>query len=221
MPISISVGRSVGRSLALPPDAPSLQGIPIGKLSLYIAAAGFHPQRALPLTLDMGCNTPAIVNDPVYLGTRRPRPSDEDFYEFVDEVMDALRERWPNILIQFEDFSAAHAFGTLERYRNTFRTFNDDIQGTGAVILSGFINAVKLSGVPVNQQRLLFYGAGSAGVGVAVQLRDHLMKAGGLSEEEANARFWLMDTKGGFRTEPRTGRRTERQRGTETSSFGC
>lgn len=87
--------------------------------------------------------------------------------------------------------------------------FNDDIQGTGAVILSGFINAVKLSGVPVREQRLLFYGAGSAGVGVAVQLRDHLMKAGGMSEEEANAKFWLMDTKGGRARAPREPKASE------------
>jgi malate dehydrogenase (oxaloacetate-decarboxylating)(NADP+) len=100
------------------------------------------------------------------------------------------------MLVQFEDFSAEHAFGTLERYRNKYTVFNDDIQGTGAVILSGFINAVKLSGIPVADHKLVFYGAGSAGLGVALQLRDHLMKAGGLTENEANERFWLMDTKG-------------------------
>ncbi|KAJ3339665.1 hypothetical protein HDU93_007891 [Gonapodya sp. JEL0774] len=171
-------------------------GIPVGKLSLYIGAAGFHPSRTLPITLDLGTNTEPILNDPLYLGTRAKRPSDEVFFEFVDEVMEALKDKWPAMLVQFEDFSSEHAFATLERYRNTYMCFNDDIQGTGAVILSGFINAVKQSGIPISQHQLLFYGAGSAGVGVALQIRDHFVKQGGLTEEQANARFWLMDTKG-------------------------
>ncbi|KXS22086.1 malic enzyme protein 2 [Gonapodya prolifera JEL478] len=171
-------------------------GIPVGKLSLYIGAAGFNPARTLPITLDMGTNTEPILNDPLYLGTRRKRPSDPEFFEFVDEVMAALKDKWPAMLVQFEDFSSEHAFGTLERYRNKYMCFNDDIQGTGAVILSGFINAVKQSGIPVSQHKLLFYGAGSAGVGVALQIRDFFVKEGGLSEAEANARFFLMDTKG-------------------------
>ncbi|KAJ3114546.1 hypothetical protein HDU96_001965 [Phlyctochytrium bullatum] len=170
-------------------------GIPIGKLSLYIAAAGFDPSRTLPVTLDLGCNTDAIRDDPFYLGTRMRRPDDGAFFGFVDAVMAAFARKWPKMLVQFEDFSSEHAFQTLERYRVQYPCFNDDIQGTGAVILSGFINAVRESGVPLDQHRILFLGAGSAGVGVACQLCTHFVKAG-MPEREAKAKFYLMDSKG-------------------------
>ncbi|KAJ3042639.1 hypothetical protein HDV00_006918 [Rhizophlyctis rosea] len=171
-------------------------GIPIGKLSLYVAAAGFDPSKTLPVTLDMGTDTESIQNDPLYLGTRRKRPADEEFYGFVDAVMAAFKRKWPKLLVQFEDFSSEHAFGTLDRYRNQYLTFNDDIQGTGAVILAGFINAIKLSGTPIDQHRILFFGAGSAGVGVASQLKEHFIRAGGMSDEAAKDAFWLVDSKG-------------------------
>ncbi|KAI8617095.1 malic enzyme protein [Chytriomyces sp. MP71] len=103
-------------------------GIPIGKLSLYVAAGGFHPSKTLPITLDLGTNTAKHLNDPFYLGTRSQRPSDPVFYNFVDAVMAALKRRWPEMLVQFEDFSSEHAFGTLDRYRNKYFMFNDDIQ---------------------------------------------------------------------------------------------
>ncbi|KNC99727.1 uncharacterized protein SPPG_05108 [Spizellomyces punctatus DAOM BR117] len=171
-------------------------GIPIGKLSLYIAAAGFDPSRTLPITLDMGTNNDKYLNDPLYLGLRCRRPSDPDFFDYIDSVMAALRKKWPNMLVQFEDFSSEHAFQTLDRYRNEYLCFNDDIQGTGAVILSGFINALTMSGVPLNKHRILFFGAGSAGVGVASQLKDHFIKSGGMSPEAARDVFWLVDSKG-------------------------
>ncbi|KAI9366182.1 NADP-dependent malate dehydrogenase [Zopfochytrium polystomum] len=171
-------------------------GIPIGKLSLYTAAAGVNPSRTLPITLDVGCNTQEHLRDPFYLGSRKKRPDDDVFFAFTDAVMAALKRRWPDLLIQFEDFSSEHAFQLLDRYRNKYFCFNDDIQGTGAVILAGFINAVKLSGIALRDHRILFVGAGSAGVGVASQLREYFVKEGGLTVDEATKMFWLMDSKG-------------------------
>ncbi|KAF2858894.1 hypothetical protein K470DRAFT_235508 [Piedraia hortae CBS 480.64] len=168
-------------------------GIPVGKLSLYTACAGIHPLRTLPLCLDLGTNNETKRNDPLYLGSRRPRVSAEEEKEFLDEMMAALTERWPSIVIQFEDFK--NPFPSLERYQGTYAMFNDDIQGTGAVITGGFINAVKLSGVAPRDQRAVFFGAGSAGVGVAKQLTEFFMKEG-LSEDEARKRFWLVDSQG-------------------------
>jgi len=171
-------------------------GIPIGKLSLYIGAAGIHPLRTLPITLDLGTNNVSHLEDPMYLGLRQPRPEDPEFFEFLDEVMSALATKWPNLIIQHEDFSGTHAFALLERYKTRYSMFNDDIQGTGAVILSGLINAFRETGVPLKDHRILFLGAGSAGVGVAKQIRDHFAIEGPMSMEEAGEHFWLVDTKG-------------------------
>ncbi|KAI9330173.1 malate dehydrogenase [Obelidium mucronatum] len=173
-------------------------GIPIGKLSLYVAAGGFNPAKTLPITLDLGTNTQKHLDDPFYLGTKAPRPDDPVFYDFVEAVMIALKKKWPRLLVQFEDFSSEHAFGTLEKLRDRYFMFNDDIQGTGAVILSGFINAVRVSGIPLAEHRILFVGAGSAGVGVASQLMEHFLRAGGdgASIEKAKSHFYLVDSKG-------------------------
>ncbi|KAI9227890.1 MAG: hypothetical protein DHS80DRAFT_31331 [Piptocephalis tieghemiana] len=171
-------------------------GIPVGKLQLYVAAGGVNPKNTLPITLDLGTNTDRYLEDEMYLGLRQKRPSDDVFYPFVDRVLAALHDAFPNMLIQFEDFSSEHAFELLSRHRNQYLSFNDDIQGTGAVILSGFVNAINLIGRPIPDHRVLFFGAGSAGVGVAKQLLEHFCRAGGLSEEEARDRFWLVDSKG-------------------------
>ncbi|KAI8843978.1 hypothetical protein BJ741DRAFT_589708 [Chytriomyces cf. hyalinus JEL632] len=171
-------------------------GIPMGKLSLYVAAGGFNPKKTLPITLDLGTNNSKNIDDPFYLGSKQPRADDKTFHCFIDAVMVALTKRWPSLLVQFEDFSSEHAFETLDRLRDKYFMFNDDIQGTGAVILSGFINALNLSGVPLKDHRILFVGAGSAGVGVASQLMEHFKRAGGLSHEDAKNLFWLLDSKG-------------------------
>ncbi|KAJ1654463.1 hypothetical protein IWQ61_005614 [Dispira simplex] len=171
-------------------------GIPVGKLQLYVAAAGLDPRRTLPICLDFGTNTERYLNDKLYLGLRQKRPDDDLFFEAVDKVMKALTHHFPNIFIQFEDFSSEHAFALLHKYRDHYFCFNDDIQGTGAVILSGFINAVEQAPVDPLQHRILFHGAGSAGVGVAKQLMDYFVIKHGLSEEEAKAKFWLSDSKG-------------------------
>ncbi|KAG5931348.1 hypothetical protein E4U53_001810 [Claviceps sorghi] len=170
-------------------------GISIGKLALYTAAAGIHPAKTLPIVLDCGTDNEENLKDPLYLGLRQKRPSVDVQQEFMDDFMESVKEVYPNMVVQFEDFESAKAFNYLERYRNTHCAFNDDIQGTGAVILGGYIGAVNLSGVPIEEQRLVFMGAGSAGVGVAKQLVEYYTRRG-FSEAEARDKFWLVDTKG-------------------------
>ncbi|RDW90484.1 Malic enzyme [Aspergillus mulundensis] len=168
-------------------------GIPIGKLALYTACAGIRPEATLPLTLDLGTSNKTLREDPLYLGSRRDKVTPDEEREFLDELMAALTERWPGIVIQFEDFK--NPFPALERYQDVYTCFNDDIQGTGAVILGGVINAVKRSGVPCKDQRAVFFGAGSAGVGVAKQIVAFFMREG-MTEDEARSCFYLVDTKG-------------------------
>ncbi|MCJ1424727.1 hypothetical protein MMC29_002615 [Sticta canariensis] len=168
-------------------------GIPIGKLALYVGCAGIRPEVTLPLTLDLGTGNKALREDPLYMGSKREKVSAQEGQEFLDELMVALNEKFPGIVVQFEDFK--NPFPALERYRKRFTCFNDDIQGTGAVILAGMISAVKRSGVPVSDQRAVFFGAGSAGVGVAKQIVEFFTREG-LTEDEARRCFWLVDTKG-------------------------
>lgn len=171
-------------------------GIPIGKLSLYVAGAGFHPAHTLPVQLDVGTNNPLLLNDPLYLGSRHKRIRGDEFYALVERFLTAVVKKWPDVLVQFEDFSNDVCFELLDRYKNRILCFNDDIQGTGAVICSGFINAIRMSTIPGKQHRLVFYGAGSAGVGVADQIVSALMQLEGLTREEARQRFWFVDSKG-------------------------
>ncbi|KAJ3890064.1 hypothetical protein GG344DRAFT_50351 [Lentinula edodes] len=174
-------------------------GISVGKLSLYVAGAGIRPHSTVPICLDFGTNTQKYLDDPLYMGLRQRRIGDEEMIEFMDEFMHEISAAFPKLLIQFEDFSTDHAFMWLERFRSKYPLFNDDIQGTGAVVLSGFINAAKLSsaasGKPLTSHRILFFGAGSAGVGVAMQLMSFFTMQG-LSEKEARERIWLVDSQG-------------------------
>ncbi|KAI0055856.1 malate dehydrogenase [Artomyces pyxidatus] len=176
-------------------------GLPIsvGKLDLYIAGAGIRPSSTVPICLDLGTSTQKYLDDPLYIGVRRPRPSAEEMDEFMIEFMAAMKDVFPDLLVQFEDFSTDNAFKYLDMFRNSYRCFNDDIQGTGAVVLSGFLNAARLSskasGRPLTEQRILFFGAGSAGVGVAKQLLS-FFKINGLSEEDATKQIWTVDSKG-------------------------
>ncbi|KAF7344406.1 Malic enzyme [Mycena sanguinolenta] len=178
-----------------------INGMPIsiGKLSLYIAGAGIRPHSTIPICLDLGTNTQKYLDDPLYLGLRKKRVPTAEMTEFMDEFMYEMSQAFPKLLIQFEDFSTDHAFLYLERYRNQYPLFNDDIQGTGAVVLSGFINAARLSsaasGRPLSSHRILFFGAGSAGVGVAMQLMS-FFTLNGMSEQEARERIWLVDSQG-------------------------
>ncbi|KAJ1908235.1 hypothetical protein LPJ81_000249 [Coemansia sp. IMI 209127] len=171
-------------------------GIPIGKLQLYVAAAGLNPRRTLPIVLDFGTNSKRYLNDPLYLGTREERPDDKTFYEATETVLTALHRAFPELLVQFEDFSTDHAFGLLDQWRNKILCFNDDIQGTGCVILGGFISAVEQAGIPAQDHRILFVGAGSAGVGVAKQLVEYFTVEHGIPEDEAKAMFWFVDSRG-------------------------
>ncbi|KAL1703644.1 hypothetical protein EV121DRAFT_280993 [Schizophyllum commune] len=178
-----------------------VNGMPIsvGKLSLYVAGAGIRPQSTVPICLDLGTNNQQNLDDPFYLGLRQPRVSEQEMDEFMDEFMHEMKVNFPKLLVQFEDFSTDHAFGYLARYRHKYPVFNDDIQGTGAVVLSGFINAARLSsaasGRPLTDHRVLFFGAGSAGVGVAQQLMS-FFTLNGLSEQEARDRIYLVDSQG-------------------------
>mmetsp|Transcript_6845 Transcript_6845/g.9993 ORF Transcript_6845/g.9993 Transcript_6845/m.9993 type:complete len:565 (+) Transcript_6845:52-1746(+) len=171
-------------------------GIPIGKLSLYTAGAGFHPLRTLPICIDVGTNNDKLLDDPAYMGSRTERVRGERFNAFMEEFMVAVRDKWPTVLVQFEDFSNDVCFELLERYRNNHLCFNDDIQGTGAVVLSGFINAVKLSKVPLEQHKVLFLGAGSAAVGVADQMAKVFRSGTNFSEEEIKKAFYIVDSAG-------------------------
>ncbi|KAK0203750.1 malate dehydrogenase [Desarmillaria ectypa] len=178
-----------------------INGMPIsiGKLSLYIAGAGIRPTSTIPICLDLGTNNQTYLDDPLYLGLRERRVPDDEMTEFMDEFMREMSVAFPKLMVQFEDFSTDHAFTYLERYRNKYPVFNDDIQGTGAVVLSGFLNAAKISsavsGRPLSSHRILFFGAGSAGVGVASQLMS-FFTIQGLSVDEARKRVWLVDSQG-------------------------
>ncbi|MEE3650143.1 MULTISPECIES: NAD-dependent malic enzyme [unclassified Brenneria] len=167
-------------------------GIPIGKLSLYTACGGISPAYTLPVVLDVGTNNPQRLNDPLYMGWRHPRITDDEYYEFVDEFIQAVKRRWPNVLLQFEDFAQKNATPLLNRYRDEICSFNDDIQGTAAVTLGSLIAASRAAGSQLRDQTVVFLGAGSAGCGIAEQIIAQ-MKSEGLSEEEARARVFMVD----------------------------
>ncbi|KAF2102216.1 hypothetical protein NA57DRAFT_73648 [Rhizodiscina lignyota] len=191
--VEISVVTDGSRILGLGDLGVGGMGIPIGKLALYTACAGINPNATLPITCDLGTSNQALIDNPLYMGSRRPKVTAQEEREFLDELMAALTERWPGIVIQYEDWK--NPFTSLERYQDTYTMFNDDVQGTGAVILGGLVTAVKQSGVPIKDQRAIFLGAGSAGVGVAKQIVEFFMKEG-LSEEEAKKKFWFVDSNG-------------------------
>ncbi len=170
-------------------------GIPVGKLTLYTACGGLDPTRCLPITLDVGTNNRQLLNDPLYLGTRHERIRGEAYEALLDEFMQAANTLFPGVLVQFEDFATQNALHLLERHRQRYCCFNDDIQGTGAVALAGLIGAARAIQRPLADQRFLFYGAGEAGVGIGHLLVSFLV-AGGMAHAEAMARCWYMDSKG-------------------------
>ena len=167
-------------------------GIPIGKLSLYTACGGISPAYTLPITLDVGTNNQQLLNDPIYMGCRQPRISGEEYYNFVDMVIEAIQRRWPEALIQFEDFAQKNAMPLLEKYRDKICCFNDDIQGTAAVSVGSLIAASRAAKKQLKDQVIAFLGAGSAGCGIAEQIIAQ-MTAEGLSDAEARKRVFMVD----------------------------
>ncbi|MFS2224517.1 NAD-dependent malic enzyme [Pantoea sp. B65] len=167
-------------------------GIPIGKLSLYTACGGISPAYTLPVVLDVGTNNQQLLNDPLYMGWRHPRITGAEYDSFVNEFIQAVKSRWPDVLLQFEDFAQKNAMPLLERYRDEVCCFNDDIQGTAAVTLGTLIAASRAAGSKLCDQNVVFLGAGSAGCGIAEQIIAQ-MKSEGLSEEEARARVFMVD----------------------------
>lgn len=170
-------------------------GIPIGKLALYTACGGISPAYTLPVMLDVGTNNPALLDDPMYMGWRHPRITGDEYYQFVDEFIQAVKVRWPNVLLQFEDFAQDHATPLLNRYRDQLCCFNDDIQGTAAVAVGTLMAACKAKGEQLKDQRIVFAGAGSAGCGIADQIIKQ-MKAEGASDAEARSRVFLISRDG-------------------------
>ncbi|MET8246353.1 NAD-dependent malic enzyme [Streptomyces sp. NPDC005202] len=169
--------------------------IAVGKLAVYTAAAGVDPRRTLAVMLDVGTNRRELLDDPLYLGTRHPRVDRATYDAFIDAYVRAATKLFPGALLHWEDFGPANARRILDRYRDQVFTFNDDVQGTGAVNLAAVLSGVKASGVPLRDHRIVVFGAGTAGIGIADQLRDALV-ADGLTAREATARIWAVDRQG-------------------------
>lgn len=170
-------------------------GIPIGKLSLYTACGGISPAYTLPVVLDAGTNNQQLLNDPMYMGWRNPRVTGEEYEQFVDAFIQAVKRRWPNVLLQFEDFAQKNAMPLLNRYKDELCCFNDDIQGTASVTLGSLIAACLASGSKLSEKKVAFLGSGSAGCGIAEQIVAQ-MKAEGLSDEKARERVFMVDRYG-------------------------
>ncbi|HET6749699.1 MAG TPA: oxaloacetate-decarboxylating malate dehydrogenase, partial [Actinomycetes bacterium] len=169
--------------------------IAIGKLAVYTAAAGIHPRRVIPVVLDMGTDNPRLLNDPMYLGARHARVRGQRYDGFIDAYVQTATKLFPHALLHWEDFGAANARRILQRYAEQCCTFNDDMQGTAAVVLAAAFSAVRASGTRMADQRVVIHGAGTAGLGIADMLRE-VMVGEGLAPEEATRRFWCLDREG-------------------------
>lgn len=167
-------------------------GIPIGKLSLYVAGAGIHPSGTLPITLDVGTNNQELLSDPLYLGLRQERLRGSKYFEFMDRFVEGIKRNCPGTVLQWEDLSRQNAFTILQRYQKKIPSFNDDIQGTGAVILGGTLAALKIKKEALTNQVFVFYGAGAGGMGIGNQILNSLIKEG-LTQKEAASRVYAMD----------------------------
>jgi malate dehydrogenase (oxaloacetate-decarboxylating) len=169
--------------------------ISIGKLAIYTAAGGIDPTRVIPVMLDVGTNRESLLKDPMYIGNRHARVRGKRYDAFIDAYVRTVTKLFPNALLQFEDFAPSNGRRILEKYRDQICTFNDDMQGTGAITLAAAVSAVRVCGSPLRNQRVVIVGAGTAGLGIADQIRDAMMREG-LSKEDATARFWLVDSEG-------------------------
>ena len=194
-PVRIIVVSDGERILGLGDQGAGGMGIPIGKLALYTACAGIHPDEALPILLDVGTNNEERLKDPLYIGWRHERMRGEDYDGFIEEFVSAVAERWPDVLLQWEDFAGANAGRLLTRYRDRLCSFNDDIQGTAAIAAGTLLAAVNVTEVPLPRQRIAVLGAGSAGCGIASLLLKAMIDAGA-NPSEARSRFFLIDREG-------------------------
>ena len=184
-----------GRILGLGDLGANGMGIPIGKLQLYTACAGVPPQYLLPMYLDAGTNNEQYLHDPLYLGMRKTRPSTEDLYSFVDEFVQAVQEVFPKCCIHFEDWTGVDAVHLLQRYRDKYCVYNDDVQGTAGIVLTGMINAAKIKGKKLSDEKYLFLGAGSAGIGLADLLCTAMVEEG-LTLKQAQSKVYMFDING-------------------------
>jgi malate dehydrogenase (oxaloacetate-decarboxylating) len=169
--------------------------IAVGKLAVYTAAAGIDPRRVIPVSLDVGTNNEDLLNDPMYLGNRHSRVRGADYDSFIKKYIQTASSRFPHAVLHFEDFGAGNARRILLAYRDKYRLFNDDMQGTGAIVMAGLFNALKVTGVRWRDQRVVILGGGTAGVGIADQIRAQMTRDG-LSEDEATRQIWLVDLPG-------------------------
>ncbi|MBV8047007.1 MAG: NAD-dependent malic enzyme [Paludibacterium sp.] len=183
------------RILGLGDQGAGGMGIPIGKLALYVGCSGLNPRTTLPIMLDVGTDNPDCLADPLYVGWRHQRVRGAEYDAFIEEFVAAVKERWPHVLLQWEDFAKHNASRLLAKYRDDLCTFNDDVQGTAAVATGTLLAAINVTGVPLTEQRIAVLGAGSAGCGIAALIHRALCEAG-LSSEEADRRFWLVDRQG-------------------------
>ena len=170
-------------------------GIPIGKLSLYSLCAGIHPAATLPIMLDVGTDNRELLDDPLYLGWRHPRMRGQEYDDFIEALVEGVKQKYPRVLLQWEDFSKHNAARLLERYRDRLCTFNDDIQGTGAVTVAGLLAAMKLLGSNLREQRIVILGAGSSAIGISDQIVAAIRQEG-YSAHDARQNLWLVDSKG-------------------------
>ncbi|HJX99767.1 MAG TPA: oxaloacetate-decarboxylating malate dehydrogenase, partial [Streptosporangiaceae bacterium] len=183
--------------------------IAVGKLAVYTAAAGIDPDRVIPVSLDVGTDNEELLNDPLYLGSRHARVRGAAYDAFIAKYLQTASSLFPDALLHFEDFGPGNARRILVTYQDKYRIFNDDMQGTGAITLAATLSAVKVTGVPMREQKLLVFGAGTAGVGIADQLHDAMVRDGA-TKEQATAQVWLVD-KQGLLTSDMTGLRDYQQ----------
>ncbi|MEQ3531093.1 MULTISPECIES: NAD-dependent malic enzyme [unclassified Pseudoalteromonas] len=167
-------------------------GIPIGKLALYTVCGGISPAYTLPVMLDVGTNNEKLLNDPMYMGARHPRIGQAEYDEFLDLFIKAVKRRWPNVLLQFEDFAQPNAMPLLKRYRDEICSFNDDIQGTAAVTVGSLLAACRVKGAKLSEQKVVFVGAGSAGCGIAEQIISQMISEG-ITDEQARSQVFMVD----------------------------
>lgn len=183
------------RILGLGDQGAGGMGIPIGKMALYTALGGIHPENCLPILLDVGTDNEDRLKSPIYIGWRHHRVRGEEYDAFVDVFVQSVKKRWPHVLLQWEDFAGANAARFLARYRDQLCTFNDDIQGTAAIATATLISAINVTGIPLEQQKIVVVGFGSAGIGIT-NLLVQFMQDRGLSQQEARSRFCGIDRQG-------------------------